>query len=252
MSGKTPGVQCLILAGGLATRMRPLTEKIPKALIEAEGRPFAHYQLDWLAKHGVTDVVFSIGYLGGMIRDYVGDGSAWGLRVRYVDEGAELRGTGGAVRLAVDQGVLEPSFLVTYGDAFLPVDFLDFDRAFRATDKPAQMSIYRNAGKGDTSNVLFEGGRVVLYDKDRGNPHFARMRHIDYGLLAFRRNIIEERIPRGEKHDLSVLLRDLSREGALAHYEVSERFYEIGSVSGLEDFKELLRRTRAPGDAGPR
>ena len=235
-------VQCVILAGGLATRMRPLTEKIPKALIEADGRPFAHYQLDWLSRHGVTDVVFSIGYLGEMIRDYVRDGKAWGLRVQYVDEGKELRGTGGALRLAFDRGALKPEFLVTYGDAFLPVDFLDFYRVFLKTAEPAQMSIYKNAGRGDTSNVYSESGRIVLYDKDRGNRLFARMQHIDYGLLAFRRDVIEKRIPCGEKNDLSYLLRELSKEGALASYEVQTRFYEIGSVSGLEDFQALIRQ----------
>src|SRR5580698_4019540 len=110
-------MQCLILAGGLATRMRPLTETIPKALIPAEGRPFIDHQLGWLASHGVTDVVLSVGYLGGALRDHVGDGAAFGLRVRVVDEGRELRGTAGAVRLALDEGALDERFLLTYGDS---------------------------------------------------------------------------------------------------------------------------------------
>src|SRR4029077_4747165 len=116
-------VQCVILAGGLATRMRPLTERIPKSLIPAGGRPFVDHQLEHLAAHGVTEAVLSIGHHGGALRAHVGDGARFGLGVRYVDEGSELRGTAGALRLALDEGVLEETFLVTYGDSFLPVDF---------------------------------------------------------------------------------------------------------------------------------
>jgi len=95
-------VQCLILAGGLATRLRPVTETVAKAVMPVAGRPFAEYQLEWLARAGVTDVVYAIGFHGDQIRAAVGDGSRFGIRVTYVDEGEILLGTGGAVRLAYD------------------------------------------------------------------------------------------------------------------------------------------------------
>jgi NDP-sugar pyrophosphorylase family protein len=238
-------MQCLILAGGLATRMRPITETIPKALIPVGGRPFVDHQLGWLAAHGVTDVVLSIGYLGGAIREHVGDGAALGLRVRYVDEGTRLRGTAGAVRLAHDEGVLEPRFLVTYGDSFLPIDFGAVWNAFTASGAPALMTVFHNQGRWDTSNVIFErsegGGRVVLYDKQRRTRPPESFSFIDYGLSAFERQVIADGVPAGATADLADLFHGLSIRGQLAGLQVTERFYEIGSPAGLEDFAAWLR-----------
>jgi MurNAc alpha-1-phosphate uridylyltransferase len=234
-------MQCLILAGGLATRMRPLTDRMPKALIPALGRPFVDHQLDWLARHGVGQVVLSIGYRGQEIRDHVGDGAAHGLRVRYVDEGSDLRGTAGALRLAFDQDVLEERFLVTYGDSFLPIDFGEVFRAFTGSGAPALMTVFQNEGRWDQSNVIFEGGRVVLYDKLRRTRPAADFAYIDYGLSALERRIVGDEIPSGVKADLADLFGALSRRGDLAGLEVRERFYEIGSPAGLEDFTAWVR-----------
>jgi N-acetyl-alpha-D-muramate 1-phosphate uridylyltransferase len=235
-------MQCVILAGGLATRMRPITESIPKALIVADGRPFVDHQLAWLGSHGVTDVVLAIGYRGDMLRAHVGDGARFGVRVRYVDEGTELRGTAGALRLAADQGALDSELLVTYGDSFLPIDFGEVFEAFRASGKPALMTVYRNAGRWDTSNVVFDDGRVRLYDKQRRGRPAQDFAYIDYGLSAFRRSLILDEVPSGQKADLADVFNALSLRGELAGLEVSERFYEIGSPAGLEDFAAWLRR----------
>ncbi len=234
-------MQCLILAGGLATRMRPLTETIPKAMIPVEGKPFADHQLAWLAAHGVTDVILSIGYLGGAIRDHVGEGGRFGLRVRYVDEGTKLRGTAGAVRLALDEGVLEPRFLVTYGDSFLPVDFAAVARAHAASGAPALMTVFHNAGRWDASNAILAGNRVAVYDKQRRARPPESFQYIDYGLSAFERRLIADEIPPGATADLADLFHRLSLRGELAGLEVHERFYEIGSPAGLEDFGAWLR-----------
>lgn len=235
--------QCLILAGGLATRMRPLTEKIPKSLIEVGGRPFAHHQLEWLAAHGVGEVIFCVGYRGEMIRDYVGSGERWGLAVRYVDEGADLRGTAGALRLALDQGVLRDAFLVTYGDSFLPVDHGAIFRNFLARSEPALMTVFRNRDRWEVSNACVSGGKVTLYHKlDSRHPgeksHL--MQFVDFGLSAFWRSVIEREIEPGAKADLADLFHRLSIRGELAGLEVRERFYEIGSPAGLEDFRAFL------------
>jgi MurNAc alpha-1-phosphate uridylyltransferase len=238
-------MQCLILAGGLATRMRPLTETIPKAMIPVEGQPFVDHQLTWLAAHGVTDVVLSVGYLGDAIRQHVGGGERFGLRVRTVDEGTKLRGTAGAVRLALDQGVLEPRFLVTYGDSFLPVDFAAVERAHAASGAPALMTVFHNQGRWDTSNVVLKktpaGDKVALYDKQRRTRAPESFTFIDYGLSSFERRVIADEIPAGATADLADLFHRLSVRGDLAGLEVHERFYEIGSPAGLEDFAAWLR-----------
>jgi NDP-sugar pyrophosphorylase family protein len=234
-------MQCLILAGGLATRMRPVTETIPKSLIPVGDEPFAFHQLRWLAKHGVTEVVYSIGYKGEMIREELGDGSRFGIKITYVDEGKELRGTGGAVRLAFEQGVLAEKFLITYGDSYLPIDFAEVWSAFLARPEAALMTVYCNDELFDASNVIFDAktGKVVLYQKGlKQKPE--GMRWIDYGLLAIRRDEVARGIPSGEKTDLSVLFHQLSLRGELSAYEIHDRFYEIGSFAGLADLKRHL------------
>ncbi|HXI59767.1 MAG TPA: sugar phosphate nucleotidyltransferase [Polyangia bacterium] len=233
-------MQCVILAGGLATRMRPLTETIPKALITVGNVPFIDHQLDWLSSHGVTDVVLSIGYRGRMLADHVGDGGRWGLRVLVVDEGEQLQGTAGALRFADQQGVLEPAFLVTYGDSFLPVDFAAVWARFQACGQRALMTVFRNDGQWDKSNAIFQDEMVVLYDKAHATRPAQAFSYIDYGLLALDREVVRAKVPSAGKADLAELLHGLSVAGQLAGLEVHERFYEIGSPAGLEDFSRWI------------
>jgi NDP-sugar pyrophosphorylase family protein len=232
--------QCVILAGGLGTRMRLFTDEIPKALIPVNSVPFVDHQLRWLAAHGVETALFCIGHRGRQLRDHVGDGSRFGVRVCYVDEGEHLRGTAGALRLALEEGALEESFLLTYGDSYLPVDFGEFARAFDRSDAAAMMAVFRNRGLWDRSNVIVSDGRVALYDKRRSDAAAAGMEYIDYGLSAMRRSVVEERVPPGVSFDLADLLHDLSIEGRLAAYEVATRFYEVGSPQGLADLERFL------------
>jgi len=224
--------------------MRPLTDRIPKALIPIDGRPFVDHQLEWLAGHGVTDVVLSVGYKGDAIRAYLDEdaGRRHGLGVRFVDEGDDLRGTAGALRLALDQDVLEPSFLVTYGDSFLPIDFGAVFRAFGAAGRPALMTVFRNDGRWDSSNVIFDGRMVNLYDKQRQTRPAADFAFIDYGLSALSRRVIADGVAAGGRADLATVFHDLSVRGELAGFEVGERFYEIGSPAGLEDFANWLKQ----------
>jgi NDP-sugar pyrophosphorylase family protein len=242
------GHQCVILAGGLGTRMQHLTATRPKALIEVNSRPFIDHQLAWLATHGVEEVVLSIGHLGTQLRDHVGDGRGLGLVVRYVDEGQVLRGTAGALRFALDSGALRERFLLTYGDSYLPIDFAAFAQAFERSGAPAMMSVVQNQGRWDRANTIVEAGAIVLYDKRPSPADFARMLHIDYGLLAFERSLIEQRIAPERHADLADLLHALSLAGVLAAYEVQTRFYEIGSQQGLADLEDFLSAAGAkPG-----
>jgi NDP-sugar pyrophosphorylase family protein len=233
-------MQCVILAGGLGTRMRPLTTRVPKALIPVCDTPFAHYQLTWLAQYGVTEVVYSIAVLGDMIRDFVGDGRRWGLSVTYVEDGQELVGTAGALRRVFDAGLLRDPFLVLYGDSFLPFDFRQLGQAFERQSRPVMMAVYRNQGRFDTGNVEYADGVVRLYRKGGQGPTPPDLNYIDYGISVVRRAVVADRVMRGETKDLADIYHRLSLEDELAGWEVGERFYEVGSPAGLRDFESWV------------
>lgn len=240
-------MQCVILAGGLGKRIAALAPTVPKTLIPVCGQPFAHHQLTLLARQGVREVVYCIGHKGEMIRQFAGGGEHWGLRVRYVDEGQALRGTAGALRLALQQGVLGPEFLVLYGDSYLPIDYQAVWAAFLRCGRAGLMTVYRNDQRWDTSNVLFESNQVVLYDKYHRDPRSGSMAYIDYGLTVLRRETIDRYISKGDVTDLADVYHHLSIDGELAGFEVAERFYEIGSAAGLEDFRRYLDRCGSGG-----
>ena len=237
-------MQCLILAGGLGTRMRAQNPALPKTLLPVAGRPFADWQLEWLASEGVESVIYSIGHRAELIRQFVQDGRQWGLTVTYVEETGELLGTGGAIRLASDQGVLDEHFFVLYGDSYLQVDLRAVDRAFDESGLPALMTVYENLGEWVPSNVVFDGSTVVEYRKGVDNPP-PSMRYIDYGLSVLSQPTVTERIPSQQRYDLADLMTQLSSEHLLAGFLVRERFYEIGSPLGLEQLDEFL--TSRPG-----
>src|SRR5664280_860378 len=163
-----------ILAGGLATRLRPLTEKVPKLLLEVAGEPFFTHQLRLLQKTGLTRIVLCVGYLGEMIVERYGDGRSWGVHLEYSFDGPRLLGTGGALIRA--RALLGDAFYVLYGDSYLPIDYLAVGRAFRASGRPGLMTVYENRGQYDSSNVWFEDGKIRVYDKKNQLP---QMRYID-------------------------------------------------------------------------
>lgn len=218
-----------ILAGGLATRLRPITETIPKALIDVAGKPFICRQLGYLHAQGIRRVVLCIGYLGEMIQLVVGDGSRFGLDVSYSPDGPVLLGTGGALKQALP--LLGEKFFVLYGDSFLPVDFAPIERAFTKSKKTALMTVLKNDDCWDKSNVLFCGGELVEYNKHAPR---AEMTFIDYGLGVLASRALET-YATGQSFDLAEVYHSLSIKGQLAGYEVHERFYEIGSRSGLKE-----------------
>jgi MurNAc alpha-1-phosphate uridylyltransferase len=233
-------MQCVVLAGGLGTRMRPFTDRAPKVLVPVEGKPFCAWQLAWITARGVDDIVMCVGRMGEQVVAAVGD-RANGVRVRYVHDGEAPVGTGGALRRALDEGALNDEFLVMYGDSFLPIDLRPVAEAFRAQERPAMMVVFRNEGRYDKSNVLFEDGVVGLYQKTAEDELRRRMKYIDYGVSAFRREVIETRIPRSGPYDLAQLQHELSTAGLLAGLESQERFFEVGSHEGLAAFTEWIR-----------
>jgi prepilin-type processing-associated H-X9-DG protein len=234
-------MQCVILAGGLGTRMGPLTERVAKTLLPVMGHPFAEYQLRWLSGQGVRSVVYCIGFLGEQIRTFVGDGSRWGFeRVTYVDDGPRLMGTGGALRRAHETGALEEGFLVVYGDSYIPVEIAPIWRTSEAGRVPV-LTVLRNGGRWDASNAVFHDGHVMLYEKGRADAAAIGMDYIDYGLSVLPRKLVAENIPSNKPHDLAALYGAISRRGGLRGFEVVTRFYEIGSPGGLRDLEEHLK-----------
>ena len=221
-----------ILAGGLATRLRPVTEKIPKSLVTVAGRPFLEHQIRLLRASGVTDLVLCVGHLGEMIVDRFGDGSAYGVQIRYSFDGPKLLGTGGAIRKALS--MLPEQFFILYGDSYLPIDYRGVANAFQRSGAEALMTVFANSDAWDQSNVWFESGRIRFYSKRERLP---QMKHIDYGLTVTHASAFEHT---AETFDLAELLEDLSRKQLLAGFEVQQRFYEVGSPTGLGELDELL------------
>lgn len=230
-------LQAVVLAGGLATRMLPHTQTVPKSLLEVAGRPFVDWQLDLLASSGIADVVICVAHLGNQIRDRVGDGRAHGVRVAWAEEPpGTLLGTAGALRAALPQ--LAPAFLVTYGDSYLPFDYAGPLRRLAAHDDcDGVMTIFHNRGKWETSNVVTDGTWVTRYQKATGDPAFD---HVDYGAIALRREVIAA-LPAGQRLGLEPILGELAAAGRMRACVATERFYEIGSPSGLAELDGYLR-----------
>src|SRR3954464_14639192 len=230
-----------ILAGGLALRLHPITETIPKALVEVAGEPFAYHQLRLLAAQGLRNVVFCVGYRGEQIVEAVGDGQQFGLHVEYVSDGATLLGTGGALVSALP--LLGEAFFVLYGDSYLVCDYHAVAAAFYAARCPALMTVLRNDGQWDASNIEYDGANLIAYSKTNKTP---RMRHIDYGLGVCSRSAFAGRQP-GVAFDLGELYGDLLKLGKLAAYEVHQRFYEVGSLAGIDDLTKYLKKRNENG-----
>jgi NDP-sugar pyrophosphorylase family protein len=227
-----------ILAGGLATRLRPLTEHIPKSLVKVAGKPFAVHQIELLRQHGLMEIVFCVGYLGEKVQAALGDGSYWGVHLHYVFDGPVLLGTGGALQRALPW--LGEAFFVLYGDSYLECDYAAVERAFQASGKLGLMTILRNDDRWDRSNVLFDSGRIMCYNKRHRTPD---MRHIDYGLGTLRARALSA-YPVGQALDLATVYQDLLSQDQLAGFEVTRRFYEIGSPDGLKETCQYMEKKK--------
>ena len=237
----TRALTAVVLAGGLATRLGDTTRSTPKALLPVGGRPFLAWQLERLVRSGFGEALILTGHLGDAIASFVGDGSAFGLRVRTRSDGPALLGTAGALRHALD--ALDDDFLVTYGDSYLPFDYSAPLADLRAHPEAlGTMSVFPNAGRWDASNTLIEGDRVVRYEKGSTD---ASLQHIDYGALALRRSVIAE-IPDGVARGLDGIQTELARRGLLRACVASKRFYEIGSPAGLAELDALLSKGEIP------
>jgi NDP-sugar pyrophosphorylase family protein len=240
MPAAGPDFPVAILAGGLATRLRPVTEKIPKLLVEVAGEPFFSHQLRLLKKAGLTRLVLCVGHLGEQIVAQYGDGAQWGVQLEYSFDGPQLLGTGGALIRALPK--LAGAFYVLYGDSYLPTDYRAVGNFFQNSGQPGLMTVFENRGRYETSNVWFEGGEIKRYDKKHPAP---QMHHVDYGLGLFRAAAFDG-FARDAVVDLADVQRALVARHQLAGYEIKQRFYEIGSPAGLKELDALLRSGQIP------
>jgi NDP-sugar pyrophosphorylase family protein len=225
-----------ILAGGLATRLYPLTQRVPKSLLGVAGRPFLFHQLDQLREEDVGEVVLCVGHLAEQIEAAVGDGHTFGLNVRYSRDGSQPLGTGGALKQALP--LLGAHFFVLNGDSYLPCSFARIQAAYEAARRPALMTVFRNDNRWDRSNVVFRDGGLIEYDK---HSRRSDLTHIDFGVSVLSPEVFATYAGKAVI-DLAEIYRTLSLSGQLAALEVVERFYEIGSREGIAATEEYLSR----------
>lgn len=227
-----------ILAGGLATRLQPILKDTPKSMIDICGKPFIDWQLRLLSESGVKKVVLCTSYKSEIIEEYVGNGSKYGIEVNYSKDGPTQLGTGGAIKKAT--AILEEKFMVLYGDSYLPTNYNAVQNAFQNLNESALMTIYKNNNEFDTSNVSFEFGKVKKYSKTSNSNEFT---YIDFGLSIFNKNVFSG-YSLNRNFDLSDVFASLCDDNQLAAFEVKERFYEVGSSSGIRDFSDYLNRSK--------
>jgi NDP-sugar pyrophosphorylase family protein len=239
-------ISAAILAGGLATRLRPVTEKIPKALVELAGKPFIQHQLDLLRRNRIHRVVFCLGYKGEMIESHLGNGSRLGMELKYTYDGERLLGTGGALRRAAH--LLGDVFWVMYGDSLMDIDYARVLTDFASRNVLGMMTVLRNDNRWDRSNVVFRDGQLLRYDKKTQTPE---MQYIDYGVALLRREALL-RVPENEPYDLANLYGQLVAEGHMAGHEVTNRFYEIGTPESLEEARKYLEQCVRAGCGSPK
>jgi len=229
-------MQIVVLCGGKATRLYPLTKKIPKSMMRFEGKPFLEQQLDLLKKNRIFDIVLCVGYKAEQIKKYFGDGKNFGVEIKYSSDKKKLLGTGGALKKA--ENLLEDSFLVMWGDSYLPFNFQKAIKFFKKSNKPGMMIVFKNLNKYEPSNVEVKNNLVKSYSKKRKTK---KMKYIDYGISIYRKEVLKH-LPKNQICDLTKLQQALIKKRQLLAYPAEKRFYQIGSPDGLEELKNYIKR----------
>lgn len=220
----------VILSGGLGTRLGKLAEHLPKSLIEICGKPFIEWQLKLLVSHGVKRIIYCTGHMSDKIKERISQCNIYDLEIDFSEDGKSLLGTGGAIRNALE--FLPEEFIVLYGDSYLEMDYKKFCADFNDPEISALMSVYKNSNKLDRSNILLKNGIIEKYQKFNSLPE---MEYIDYGATIYRRSCFQE-FSKGKPFDLADLIQKLVKSRQISGFEVEKRFYEVGSLRGIEDF----------------
>ena len=220
---------CIILCGGIGSRLGNVVNDIPKCLVEVNGKPFIYYQLKLLEYSGIRDVLLSIGHLSDMVKHYINSYNT-NLNITYSDDGKELIGTGGAVKKALS--LIDTPAAVMYGDTFLDISFKEVFKKFNKTKDPL-MVIYKNNKQFDTSNAYIKND-YLAYNKSQPHPD---ANYIDYGLSIFSSEHFENT---NDVFDLSIVQENYSRRKQLSFYIANNRFYEIGTPNSLKETEIYL------------
>lgn len=230
-------MQAVILAGGLGTRLRPLTYEIPKPMVPINGKPYLEYQLEYLRSQGVTDILILVGYLGEKIIDYFKNGEKFDLNIQYSRESTPL-GTGGGLKNAND--LLDDDFLLIYGDSFLPIRYDSVINRYFELNPKALLCVYDNSEDTDViSNIAIDADshRVIKYTK---NVNDDTLLYVDAGVLILNKKILEY-IPENQVISLEQqCFPTLIKEGSLFAYVSHKRFYDIGTPDRLVQIMEVL------------
>ena len=229
-------MQVVILLGGMATRLRPITRNIPKAMIIINGRPFLEHQIELLKKNGLKNFVFCVGYKWNLIKEYFGNGNRYNIEIKYSYDGKYLLGTAGAVRKAIK--VLDEDFIILYGDTYLQIEYRSLiDYYYKnKSGYSGLMSVYKNDNKLDKSNVIYKNGKIIKYDKFHYSPE---MKYIDYGISILKKEVLKA-LPANKRIDLADVYAELTKKGLMLGYEVFNRFYEIGTQKSLKEFENFI------------
>lgn len=228
----------VILAGGFAKRLHPITKNIPKSLVNIDGKPFIIHQLEYLRTQGIKRVVICVNHLGKMIQDVVGNGENFFIKVSYSFDGPVPLGTGGAIVKALP--LLEDNFFILYGDSFLPINYSNVESFYKTIQQKALITVFKNDKKFDKSNVMFLDNQFIKYNKFYP---VAEMNYIDYGLAVVSSSIFKN-YTINKNLDLANIYQYLSETNKLVGMKVHERFYEIGSLSGLEEIKKYFLKRK--------
>ena len=219
------------MCGGKGNRIKKITQLKPKCLINFYGKPFLFYQLNYLKKNHINNVILSVGYKAKLIKNYVENNINF-LNVKVVNDGKKLLGTGGAINKSVK--FLKNSFYVIYGDSYLNFNL----RNLKSTNKISVMAIYKNQNKYDKSNVERKKSNFIIYNKSKKNKNYD---YIDYGVSHLKKKIFKN-FKKNTRFDLSDLLQKISKDNKLKGYVVKKRFYEIGSYDGIKQFKKFIKK----------
>ncbi|TSD04778.1 MAG: D-glycero-D-manno-heptose 1,7-bisphosphate phosphatase [Parcubacteria group bacterium Greene0714_36] len=226
--------QAVILAGGQGTRLRPITDTIPKPLVEINGRPFLAYLLDLLKKNGVSEVVLLLGYLPEKIMEYVGDGSRFGLSVQY-SVGSVEDETGTRIKNAAH--LLQDHFLLLYCDNYWPLDLHTAEMFYRGKGTLASVAVYANKDRAKKNNIRVEDGYVTAYDRTRTAPD---LNGVEIGFFIMDKSITDM-MPSGNFSFEDMIIPRLIADRELAGFMTDHAYYSIGSLERLPETEKFLR-----------
>jgi len=224
-----------ILAGGLATRIKPISDSIPKSLIVINKKPFLEWQLQLLEKNKCKLVVICVSHKSEMIKNFIQNRAKSNLNIYLSFDGTKQLGTGGALVKAKE--LLGTAFMVLYGDSYLPVNYEKISNHFVESNKLGLLTIMKNELNLEPSNVVYKNGYVQKYDK---NIFSEAMHYIDFGLSAFKLEAFDG-YPVNETMDLSLIHSGLATRHELLGYKVNRRYFEVGSFQGIQDFQKFSK-----------